>query len=296
MNDNHGRDKLWNPQIWSEIDRIVMADMGRVRVAQKVFAAQFTPHAPTVSMDVVIPRQNSNDPLMIQEGVALPFFEISSEFALTQNQVDNEAELHKGLTLARACARTVAMVEDMVLLQGAQAPLPSGVRVTNLTSAWNGLVDLTSGLTPIVVPSLEGGGFGANTFTAISQGIGNLIVVGHPGPYALILETSVFADTYAPAPNTLTTTADRISPLVEGRFFGTGMLPANTGLLISLGGETTTLYLSQEATTVFTQQDHMGNYHFRVFERVQINVRDPQAFVTLQFQSSQSRQQPHAKK
>jgi hypothetical protein len=29
----------------------------------------------------------------------------------------------------------------------------------------------------------------------------------------------------------------------------------------------------------------MGNYHFRVFERVQINVRDPQAYVTLQFQA-----------
>jgi uncharacterized linocin/CFP29 family protein len=222
---------------------------------------------------------------MIQEGISLPFFEISSEFALTQSQVDNEAELNKGLTLARACARTVAMVEDMVLFQGSQAPLPPGVRVTNLTSAWNGLIDLNDSLPPITVPPLKGGGFGANTFTAVSQAIGNLIAVGHPGPYALTLETSVFADTYAPAPNTLTTTADRISPLVDGRYYGTGMLPDNTGLLISLGGETTTLYLAQDAITVYTQQDQMGNYHFRVFERVQINVRDPQAYVTLQFQA-----------
>ena len=286
MNNNQGRDKMWNPQIWNEIDRIVMADMGRVRVAQKIFAAQHTPHAPTISMDTVIPRQQSNDPLMIQEGVALPFFEISSEFALTQSQVDNEAELHKGLTLARACARTVAMVEDMVLFQGSQATLPPGVRVTNLTSAWKGLIDLAGGLPPVTVPPLKEGGFGANTFTAVSQGIGNLTAVGHPGPYALVLETSMFADTYAPAPNTLTTTADRTSPLVQGRYFATGMLPTHTGLLISLGGETTTLYLAQDTITVYTQQDQMGNYHFRVYERVQINVRDPQAYVTLKFQAS----------
>lgn len=285
LNNNHGRNKLWTPQIWSEIDRIVMADMGRVRVAQKIFTAQSTPYASTVSMDVVIPRQNPNDPLMIQEGITLPFFEISSEFALTQSQVDNEAELNKGLTLARACARTVAMVEDMVLFQGSKANLPSGVRVTNLTPAWKGLVDLAGGQKPVSVPQLEDGNYGANTFTAVSQAIGNLIAVGHPGPYALILETSVFSDTYAPAPNTLTTTADRISPLVEGRFYGTGMLPAKTGLLMSLGGETTTLYLAQDTITVFTQQDQVGNYHFRVFERVQINVRDPQAYVTLQFES-----------
>jgi len=285
MNNNHGRDKLWNPQIWGQFDRIVTADMGRVRVAQKIFNALHTPHAPTVSMDIVIPRQNPNDPLMIQEGIALPYFEISSEFALTQSQVDNEAELNKGLTLARACARTVAMTEDMVLFQGSQATLPPGVRVTNLTSAWNGLTDLNGGLPPVAVPPLKSGGYGTNTFTAVSQAIGNLIAVGHPGPYALVLETSVYADTYAPAPNTLTTTADRISPLVDGRYFGTGMLAGNTGLLISLGGETTTLYLAQDAITVYTQQDQMGNYHFRVFERVQINVRDPQAYVTLQFQA-----------
>ncbi len=285
MNSNQGRGNLWTPQIWGEIDRIVLGDMGRVRVAQKIFAAQHTPHEPTVSMDIVIPRQNPNDPLMIKEGIALPYFEISSEFALTQSQVDNEAELHKGLTLARACAKTVAMAEDMVLFQGSQATLPPGVRVTNLTPAWKGLTTLDGGQSPVAVPVLKGGGFGANTFTAVSQGIGNLIAVGHPGPYALILETSVHADTYAPAPNTLTTTADRISPLVEGRYYGTGMLPKNTGLLISLGGETTTLYLAQDAITIYTQQDQLGNYHFRVFERVQINVRDPQAYVTLQFQA-----------
>ncbi len=288
MSTDYGRDKLWTPQIWGEIDKIVMGDMGRVRVAQKIFAAQHTPHAPTISMDIVIPRQDPNDPLMIQEGVALPFFEISSEFALTQSQVDNEAELHKGLTLARACARTVAMVEDMVLLQGSKSPLPPGVRVTNLTPAWKGLIDLNGGHPPITVPRLKGGGFGANTFTAVSQGIGNLIAVGHPGPYALLLETSVFADTYAPVSNTLTTTADRISPLVEGRYYGTGMFPDNTGFLVALGGETTTRYLAQDAITVYTQQDQMGNYHFRVFERIQINVRDPQAYITLKFQASKA--------
>ena len=37
MSGNLGRDKVWNDQIWSEIDKAVREEIGRIRVAQKVF-------------------------------------------------------------------------------------------------------------------------------------------------------------------------------------------------------------------------------------------------------------------
>jgi uncharacterized linocin/CFP29 family protein len=266
-----------------------MADVGRVRVAQKVFPAQQKPNQDTVQADILMLGNTPGDPLMIKEGVTLPFLEISAKFALTQSQVNNEATLRTAQTLAQLSGRKVALAEDLLLFQGVQAELPQGVTVTNTSPGWNGLLNIAGMSTPIEVEPLASGGYGENTFTAVSKGIGELIAAGHPGPYALVLETSIFADTHAPVPNTLVTTSDRINPLVDGRFYGTGTLPAHTGLLVSLGGNPTTIHIAQDATTVYNSEDPFGNHRFRVLERVQIVVREPQAFVKLQFKDAKAK-------
>jgi len=128
------------------------------------------------------------------------------------------------------------------------------------------------------------GGYGSATFDGVVRGIAQLIGLGHPGPFALFLSTEIYADTYQTVGATQTTTAERISPLVTGGFYGTGSLPAATGLLVSLGGEPTTIYIAQDAVAAFTQEDPGGVYRFRVFERVQIVNRDARALVRLDFQ------------
>jgi uncharacterized linocin/CFP29 family protein len=286
MANNFGRGSVWTSQIWNDIDKEVMADVGRVRVAQKIFPAQQKPNQDTVQADILTLGETPGDPLMIKEGVTLPFLEISAKFALTQSQVNSEATLRTAQTLAQLSGRKVALAEDLLLFQGVNAALPQGVAVSNMRSEWKGVLNIDGMLAPIDVEPLANGGFGENTFTAVSKGIGQLIAAGHPGPYALVLETSVFADTHAPVPNTLVTTSDRINPLVDGRFYGTGTLPAHTGLLVSLGGNPTTIHIAQDAITVYNSEDPFGNHRFRVLERVQIVVREPQAFVKLQFQAS----------
>lgn len=285
-----GREGMWTPQIWSDIDQAVMADVGRVRVAQKVFPAQQKPNQDNVQADILsISEGPIGDSLMIQEGITLPFFEISAKFILTESQMDNEANLRTAQTLAQLTARKVALAEDLVLFQGAQAQLPQSVTVTNLTPNWQGLLNVEGMLDPINVKPLKSGGFGENTFNAVSQGIGQLIAASHPGPYALILETSMFADTHAPVPNTLVTTADRVNPLVERRFYSTGTFPAHTGLLVSLGGNPTTIHIAQDAIVTTNWQDPFGHFRFRVYERVQVVAREPQAFVKLQFTAPKAR-------
>ena len=71
--------------------------------------------------------------------------------------------------------------------------------------------------------------------------------------------------------------------MVEGRFYGTGTLPALRGLLVSLGGDPTTVSVAQDAITAYTQEDQQGNYRFRVFERVQIVAREPEACLPIHF-------------
>jgi uncharacterized linocin/CFP29 family protein len=288
-NNATGRENMWNPQIWGDIDKAVMADVGRVRVAQKVFPAQQKPNQDNVQADILMVGQAPGDPLMIQEGVTLPFLEISAKFALTQSQMNNEAELRTAHTLAQLSVRRVALAEDLLIFQGAKATLPPGISVSNTSAKWNGLLNMEGMLKPINVEPLPSGGYGENTFRAVSEGISELIAAGHPGPYALILETDIFADTHAPVPNTLVTTSDRIIPMVEGRFHGTGTLPANTGLLTSLGGSPTTIHIAQDAIVVTNWQDPFGNFRFRVYERMQVVAREPNAFVKLQFNGAKAK-------
>lgn len=286
MANSTGREGMWTPQIWSEIDRMVLADVGRVRVAQKIFPSQQKPNQDNVQADILMVGSAPGDPLMIQEGVTLPFLEISAKFALTDSQVSNEATQRTAQTLAQLSARKVALAEDLIFFQGAKAPLPQGVTVSNTGAGWNGLLSIEGMLQAIEVQPSSNGDYGENTFKGVSRGISQLIAAGHPGPYALVLETDIFADIHAPVPNTLVTTSDRISPLVEGRFYGTGTLPPHTGLLVSLGGNPTTIHIAQDIAAVSNGQDPFGNYRFRVYERVQIVAREPNAFVKLLFKGA----------
>jgi uncharacterized linocin/CFP29 family protein len=284
MANNNLREGTWTTQLWNDVDKAVLVDAGRVRVAQKVFPSQQKPNQDSVQADILTRGDAPGDPLMIKEGITVPFLEISAKFALTASQMGTEASQGTAQTLAQLCARKVALAEDLLFFQGSQVKLPPGVTVSNARPDWDGLLNMKGMLTTIDVEPLQGGGYGEHTFTALSKGIGELIAAGHPGPYALILETSMFADTHAPVPNTLVTTADRINPMVDGRFYGTGTFPRHTGLLVSLGGTPTTIYISQDASTLYNAEDPFGNHRFRVTERVQVVVREPEAFVKFQFQ------------
>jgi hypothetical protein len=60
-------------------------------------------------------------------------------------------------------------------------------------------------------------------------------------------------------------------------------LEPDIGLLVSVGGEPANIILGTDAMTAFTNINEQGNYHFRVFERIQMVVRDGRAFQTLNF-------------
>jgi uncharacterized linocin/CFP29 family protein len=297
MSDTFGRDKLWTPEVWADIDKAVMAEVGRVRVAQKVFEAQPETNTANVSADILVGGQQG---FSIQEGITVPFAEISAEFLLTKGQSDNEATLHAGRRLAALAARSVARAEDLIFFQGdpvAQPrvnpnapppnlpPLIDPARAAN-TAGQAGLINLPNIPVRVVnplLPAQAGVIWGPNTFNEVAAGIADLVNNGHAGPYALYLDTITYADTYVTVGGGSTTTADRISPLVEGRFYGTGALPTRTGLLVSLGGSPTTIHVAQDAITAFTQEDQQGVYRLRVFERVQLIAREANAFVRLNF-------------
>ncbi len=249
----NGSEINWPDSVWQDINAAVLSEVGKVRIAQKVFpATELNNNATEVPNEVI-----SFPDLSITEGNTKPFVEIYQEFPLTSTQVKKESESHICKTLARMAAKAIALAEDAIIFQGQRGSLPANVKALLVASTSRGLmgeadprdandadpnkVSEPISVSPVGRPEVL---YGECTFSAVTEGIAKLVAKGQGPNYALFLPTKVFADTFLPPSNqSLGTTADRIKPLVEGGFYGSGALPGDEGLLVALGGEPTSLYI-----------------------------------------------------
>jgi uncharacterized linocin/CFP29 family protein len=314
---NQGRDKVhWSQDVWDRIDRAVHDEVMRTRVAAQFLPIHLViPRTTSVPSDIITPPDATTQTLTVDEGATTRLNEYWVEFALTPQQVDHEtgdiSELghSTAVTLATRAANILAQAEDLVIFQGQNAiNAPNSLFKTIVRSrgvpADTGLLDLNlpgqsqPPLLPpvqfVVVPLHDPAIphiYGENTFSKVAQAYADLQGKGHYGPYALVLQTIPYADSYAPLRDTLIMPADRIKPLMTAGFYGTGTLPSNlptkasfAGLLVSLGGNTMDLVVGLDATTAFMQQDIDGAYRFRVVERFALRLKDTTAVVRLEFQ------------
>ena len=114
----------------------------------------------------------------------------------------------------------------------------------------------------------------------------------HYGRQALVLPTTIYADTYATRATTLdipAITADRIKGLIEN-FYGTSTLPgfpsssSAKGVLLALDGNTMDFVVQMAPTVaVVTQDSASGDFVFKVYERFALRLKDKKAVVELDF-------------
>jgi uncharacterized linocin/CFP29 family protein len=292
--ENLGREKLpWSDQVWTRIDRAVHDEGKRIWIGRRFLPVVPMADALTVPADTIAA---TNGRLSVNEAAVTPLIEIWVEFALTKQQVEGEAELCTAVTLATRAANIVAQGEDLLLFQGdagfqnsalvndklihsRAGPGPTGLAIEGA------LADPNEQIVEVPFSDPAEGRYGEGSFGAVETGYSNLQKHGHYGPYALAFPTHPYADSHAPLKDTLIMPADRILPLVDGRFYGTGTLPAFEGVLLSLGGNTLDLIVGRDATTAFVQEDSEGLYRFRVFERFALRDKDRTGRIILRFQS-----------
>jgi uncharacterized linocin/CFP29 family protein len=276
-----GREAVpWDQQVWDGFDRAVHDEMKRSAVGAALLPLVGPmPDALTVPADVI-----DSDRLAISEDAVTPIVELFVDFTLTPAQVESETRLLTGSSLATRAANLLAQAEDALVFQGdAAGDEPVFRLVRRRQSAGAGLV--ASAEDEVVVAPVSGkpDQYGENTFAAVVEAYSRLEGRGHYGPFAFALHDEVYADTFAPLPDTLISPADRIRPLVTAGFVGLGTLPKSTGVLFSIGGNTVDLVLASEPATAFTQVDEQGLFHFRVAERFCLRVKDRTAIVRLRF-------------
>jgi uncharacterized linocin/CFP29 family protein len=277
-----GRDRLaWSSDIWKVIDDAVHDEVLRTSIATKFLPLHGPaplPDAMTVPSDIIDPEK-----MTVDEVAVTAIVELGVEFGLTRQQVANEAQLGTAVTLSTRAANLLAQAEDMALFVGEQAfgsPLFKRVQRSG-GSAGSGLLNASENV--ITAVSISKGVFGEHTFQAVVQAYSLLQSQGHYGPYALALRSEIYADTFAPLPQTLIMPADRIKPLVSLGLFGTGALPPATGVMVSVGGNTMDLVASVDPVTEFLQLGADGIFRFKVFERFTLRVKDKTAIVRLNF-------------
>lgn len=273
----------WTDATWQGINESVVKEMNKVRIAQKVFPTTMEDGDPTEVQNEIIDFGNFS----IKEGRTLPFIELHLEFSLTSAQVNKEPELNTCKTLARMAAKEIALAEDTIVSQGDLKAFKGGKVASSMTTT--GLLEIAEkakNVIPVAKIAKPKAGivYGENVFSAVAKGISQLTSNAQAPAYALFLPTNVYADTFVPpSDGSLVTTAERIKPLVEGGYYGTGTLPESKGLLVALGGDPTSLFIGREAKAEFLRKDG-SKYIFRVVERIQFVSRDPRALIELEFE------------
>jgi uncharacterized linocin/CFP29 family protein len=305
-----GRDRVpWDPSVWQQIDAAVVGEAMRTRVARNFLPVQTVSAANSVVApeDIHAPETQS-EVLTIDEGEAIRINEYWVEFALTPTQVA-EASMSIGdnaaVTLATRGANLLAQAEDLILFQGEEAFTLGGERSVFARGVrhrgaphGSGLLGLGSKnrINPqqvIKVPRAPDGHmavYGEHTFKAIAEAYAKFQGEGQCGAYAVVLQTTPYADAFSPLGTTLTTPADRISPLMTAGFYGTGLLPVSDkeprfmGLVAAPGASSMDMVLGLDITTAFTQQSADGQFRFRVVERFALRLKNPASVIRLEFQ------------
>jgi uncharacterized linocin/CFP29 family protein len=267
-----GREALkWSAETWSAIDRAMHEENLRAGVTAKVI-----PLLGPLPDVLAVPAETIDaEAMTVEEDRLLPLVELSIEFALTRRQVDLEHELGTALTLTRRAASLLTQAEDLAVLQGdaalANGQMPDGVRAQGAAG---------SGLLAAATDSVGGDGAPEGIFRAVAEAYALLQTRSHTGPYGLLLEPELYAATVEPVNGTSVLVSERIGGLVQG-FFGTAALPKDSGVLVSVGGDTVDLVIGADPTVAFLAIDREDRFRFRAFERFALRVKDPSACVRL---------------
>ena len=277
-----GREQVgWSDAVWKTLDDAVHDEFHRSAVALKFipFHGQLD-NAMTVPSDVI-----DLETMTVDEAAVSALVELGIDFGLTRQQTAFEEQNETGVTLATRATNMLAQAEDLAIFLGDAAfenPLFKRVRRRG-GSAGPGLLGSATETVTVKPVSTTPKRYGEHTFAAVADAYARLQRKGHYGPYALALRSEIYADTFAPLPNTLVMPADRIRPLVELGLFGTGALPESAGVMVSVGGNSMDLVVGVEPTTEVLQQDADGFYRLRVFERFALRIKDKTAIVALKF-------------
>lgn len=276
----------WSDEQWARVQEVARSEVERTRLAARFLPAyegQLSENDRDIKGDVYDPATGTVDDL-----VRIPLVEIQCGFQLNLQQVQ-DADLPSALVLVRRAANQLARIEDAIVFHGQPAEHQLPAVVARLPGAGcregyqhDGLVGAGDPGEPVQREPVPPG-YGEAIVAGVNAAMGTLEGRGYSGPYALVFPTGEFTEATRPTPS-MVLPKDRIDPLVETGFWRSGVLKADNGVLISIGGNPIDLAVALQPTVRFvnvTGQEE--TYRFRLVERFALRIKEANAVLRLEF-------------
>jgi uncharacterized linocin/CFP29 family protein len=201
----------------------------------------------------------------------------------------NDPALTMASNQVTMAGQALALAEDRLFFQGRHAAMPVGAQDVTISQADKeklkaGLLGIAADNETIDVPRGPKGKYGLETYNQVFEGVTHFGQLQGP-PYALILSPDIFADANrSTEDHALVTPASAIQPLLRsGPFVMSPGMPDKTGLLASLGGKTTTLYIGTGPLVEYIAYDGSA-YSFAARESIQFLNIDKRSLIKLRFE------------
>lgn len=290
----------WTDEQWARVNQVIQEEAQRARVA-----ATFLPLYGPLSADTDFVRAQMifyEPQLRIDDRNAIELSTLRLNVRVRPEQLA-DPEMSSVLTLFRRAANMLARLEDALIFNGYAGydpdadgevpPLPHGAP-PGVEVIWgpetDGLLKTASENEPEPAPEpiTDGNGLVGAVTDAISQLEDN----GHFGPFAVVLSQNLFSLAQKPVdilengkrspegPSFVP--EDRILPFLGGgSLLRSSALPRGRGLVVALGGAPIELVVATDMSLQFLQVTDDPYFIFRVFEKLALRIKEPDAVVAL---------------
>jgi uncharacterized linocin/CFP29 family protein len=209
--------------------------------------------------------------------VNLKLVNLTANVELTSEQVADETLANAQLAFRRA-ANILALEQDRVVFAG----YGRGFRdensrfVMNQVDPQKGLADLYARVhfTPLGFPQPPEITLGQLVVSAVVKAMTTLEDGSNPAPFACVLGNTLFEGVHDPS-SSLVLPADRVTPLLRGGpMLRSGRIDPNSGIVVSLAGNTIDIVVGTPPTVQFLQRTPDAKFLFRVYLRFALRFRE----------------------
>lgn len=303
----------WTDEEWARVEGTIQEEASRARVAA-TFLPLYGPLPPDTDFVRIqtLEETSAAGHIAISDRETLQLATLQVKVHLRSAQMA-DPELASALQVFRRAANLLARLEDIMVFRGFQKK-GSGAAARLAAAGGTGSVpekiweirggQVSEGLWTVASAkprasdparkprTIEGDDReerGKSLVGEVSASIGKLEERGHFGPFAVVLGQELFAAAETPSPGSLVLPQDRIIPFLGGgSFLRSSALDDGTGVVVALGGAPVDLVVATDISLNFLTVTSEPTFVFRVFEKVVLRIKQPDAIQGLTLVSSAS--------
>jgi uncharacterized linocin/CFP29 family protein len=279
MTDNNSQ-VPWSDEQWDRVKRAIQEEANRARVAA-TFLQLFGPLPANTDFvrreDITV--DNRQITIADTDTIKLPTLQVKVYLRGAQMA---DPDLTSALALFQRAANLLARLEDAVIFNGQPAagqPPAGGPNIWEVLGGQPSRGLLAAGAPSVDVPPANG----QRLVTAVSEAIGKLEADGHFGPFAVALGQQLFLAAQTPNRRSLVLPQDRIIPFLGGggSLVRSSTLPPDKGVVVALGGAPVELVIATDVSLNFLQVTPDPMFVFRVYEKMVLRIKEPDAIIAL---------------